>query len=116
LSLPKNEHGYDTLVTQLDELLNIIGENENHELIGLADTMSNLIQAYDEAHRKKTKNAGINALRYLMEEHNLHQSDLPQIASQGVMSEILNGKRDLNLRQIKLLAQYFYVNPSTFID
>ncbi len=30
---------------------------------------------------------------YLMEEHGLRQSDLPEIGSQGVVSEILNGKR-----------------------
>lgn len=51
-----------------------------------------------------------------MESHHLHQSDLPEIGSQGVISEILNGKRSLNLRQIKLLAKRFKVEASTFID
>lgn len=45
----------------------------------------------------------------------LKQSDLGHIASQGVMSEILNGKRKLNVRQIKLLAAQFGVDLSTFI-
>lgn len=48
--------------------------------------------------------------------HLLSQADLPEIASQGVLSEILNEKRSLNLRQIKLLSKRFGVSPSTFID
>lgn len=51
-----------------------------------------------------------------METHNLHQNDLPEIGSQGVVSEILNGKRELNVRKIKFLAKRFNVEPATFID
>jgi HTH-type transcriptional regulator/antitoxin HigA len=50
-----------------------------------------------------------------MSEHGLKQSDLTEIGSQGVVSEILNGKRELNTRQIKLLAKRFSVAPSLFI-
>jgi HTH-type transcriptional regulator/antitoxin HigA len=50
-----------------------------------------------------------------MEEHDLRQSDLPEIGSQGVVSEILSGKRELNVRQIKELAQRFQVSPAVFI-
>ena len=39
-----------------------------------------------------------------MEEHGLKLSDLHEIGSQGVISEILSGKRQLNVRQIKLLS------------
>jgi HTH-type transcriptional regulator/antitoxin HigA len=35
-----------------------------------------------------------------MEQHGLKQTDLREIGSQGVVSEILSGKRDLNVRQI----------------
>ena len=49
-----------------------------------------------------------------MEEHSLSQSDLPEIGSQGVVSEILNGKRKLNVRQIQGLAKRFQVSPATF--
>ena len=51
-----------------------------------------------------------------MQANHLKQSELPEIGSQGVVSEILRGKRVLNLRQIKLLAERFYVDPATFID
>jgi len=50
-----------------------------------------------------------------MEEHDLTQGDLPEISSQGVVSEILSGKRELNVRQIRALASRFQVSPAVFI-
>ena len=50
-----------------------------------------------------------------MEGHGLRQSDLPEIGSQGVVSEILNGKRELNVRQIRELAKLFNVSPAVFL-
>jgi HTH-type transcriptional regulator/antitoxin HigA len=113
---PKNEKEFNKLVGWLDELLNIVGDDESHHLIGLVDTISYLISSYEEEHNKPLKIKSISALHFLMEAHHLSQSDFSDIASQGVFSEILNGKRSLNLRQIKLLAKRFQVDPSTFID
>jgi transcriptional regulator with XRE-family HTH domain len=50
-----------------------------------------------------------------MEEHNLKQSDLPEVGSQGVVSEILSGKRKLNICKIKALSERFGVSPAVFI-
>ena len=49
-----------------------------------------------------------------MDERGMKQSDLADIGSQGVVSEILSGKRDLNVRQIGRLADIFHVSPATF--
>jgi HTH-type transcriptional regulator/antitoxin HigA len=51
-----------------------------------------------------------------MEEHGLSQSGLPEIGSQGVVSEILSGKRGLNVRQIARLAARFGVSPALFVQ
>jgi len=51
-----------------------------------------------------------------MEAHGLTQSDLPEIGSQGVVSEILSGERELNIRQIRRLAKRFGVSPAVFIE
>ncbi|OGT47958.1 MAG: hypothetical protein A3E82_01735 [Gammaproteobacteria bacterium RIFCSPHIGHO2_12_FULL_38_11] len=112
---PKNKKEFDELVLELDELLIIVGNNEKNHLMGLVDILSNIISAYEKEHFP-VNTKGIDALKYLMEAHNLHQADLSEIGSQGVISEILRGKRDLNLRQIKLLAKRFNLNPITFID
>lgn len=55
-------------------------------------------------------------LRYLMDEHSLRQSDLREIGSQGVVSEIIKGRRELNVRQIRAQAKHFGVSPAVFIS
>ncbi|SCW59193.1 hypothetical protein SAMN03159306_01965 [Pseudomonas sp. NFACC48-1] len=42
-------------------------------------------------------------------EHGMSQSDLPGVGTQSVVSEVLSGKRQLNLRQIRWLAERFGV-------
>ena len=113
---PQNNKEFNNLVSQLDELLEIVGNNEEHQLMGLVDTLSYLISSYEEQHFQEPKIKGVEALRFLISTNHLSQSDLSEVASQGVLSEILNGKRMLNLRQIKLLSKRFRVSPSTFID
>ena len=115
-AFPKNEKEFNKLVSYLDKLLDIVGDDENHPAIGLVDVISNLIASYEDQNYKEITGNSIDALKYLMESHNLKQSDLSKIVSQGVLSEILNGKRSLSLRHIKLLGKYFNVDPSTFID
>ncbi len=113
---PANEKEFNKLVSQLDELLDLVGGQENHKLIGLISTISTLISAYEQEHHPAPKITGVAALKLLMEQHSLRQADLSEIGSQGVVSEILQGKRELNLRQIKLLAKRFHVDMNTFID
>jgi len=55
-------------------------------------------------------------LAYLMELRNLKQTDLSkELGGQSVVSAILSGKRELNLKQIRALAKKLRVNPSVFI-
>ena len=51
LSKPANEEDYDALVEALDELLAIVGDDEDHPLASLASHMGDMLLAYDEAHR-----------------------------------------------------------------
>jgi HTH-type transcriptional regulator/antitoxin HigA len=73
------------------------------------------LNKHEEEHHPIPECSGADVFRFLMEEHGLTQSDLPEIGSQGVVSEILNGKRELNVRQIRALAARFHVSPAAFI-
>jgi HTH-type transcriptional regulator/antitoxin HigA len=111
----RNEREYNAAVKRLDELLDEIGSNEKHPLYSLLDTLATLIHAYEEEHYPIPDTTGADILRFLMDEHGLTQSNLPEVGSQGVVSEILNGKRELNLRQIRALAERFGVSPAVFL-
>lgn len=111
----RNEREYNAAVKRLNELLDEIGDNEKHPLYGLLDTLGMLIEIYEEEHYPIPDSTGAEVLRFLMEEHGLTQSDLPEVGSQGVVSEILNGKRELNVRQIRFLAEKFKVSSAVFL-
>lgn len=114
LSKPANEDDYDALVEALDELLGIVGDDEDHPLASLASHMGDLLEAYDEAHRPMPRGSGVDVLRYLMQEHGLSQTDLAEVGTQSVISEILSGKRQLNVRHIRALSERFGVPADVF--
>jgi len=106
---------YNRAIKRLNALLDEVGADETHPLFGLLDTLGILILAYEEQHYPLPHSGGAEMLKYLMEEHSVTQSDLPEIGSQGVVSEILSGKRQLNVRQIRALAKRFHVSPAVFL-
>lgn len=114
-SVPHNEKDYNNLVNLLDSLIDEVGNNESHPLSSLMETIGSLIETYEFQNYPDIEGDPINALKTLMEEHGLKQSDLPEIGSQGVVSEIISGKRQLNVRQLKLLSERFKVSPAVFI-
>lgn len=111
----RNEREYDRAVKRLNTLLDEVGTNERHPLYGLLDTLGTLIHAYEEEHFKEPEPTGPEMLRFFMDEHGLKQSDLPEVGSQRVVSEILKGKRELTAKQIRALASRFHVAPTAFL-
>jgi HTH-type transcriptional regulator / antitoxin HigA len=111
----RSDPEYDAAVTRLNALLDQVGDDSKNPRYRLIETLSVLIEAYDREHHSLPKASGIEVLRFLMEEHGLTQKDLLEIGSQGVVSEVLSGKRALNLGQIRALASRFGVQPGAFI-
>ncbi|MEM8723381.1 MAG: transcriptional regulator [Cyanobacteria bacterium P01_G01_bin.39] len=112
----KNESDYDAAVERLNALLDEVGDDENNPLYSMLGTLGIIIKAYDNENYRVPDCSGVEALIYLMEENSLSQSQIPEIGSQGVVSEVLNGKRKLNVRHIEALAKRFKVSPATFFD
>lgn len=114
-SVPHSEKEYNRLINILDDLIDEVGENESHPLASLAETLGSLVETYEAQNIPQIEGSPSEALRTLMAEHDLKQSDLHEIGSQGVISEILSGKRQFNVRQIKLLSKRFKVSPAVFM-
>ena len=115
ISTIHSKEQYDYSVKMLDELIDKVKENENLNIDSLIDTLGTLIKDYEDRNIPEPEGDPIGCLKYLMKEHNFKQSDLKEIGSQGVVSEIIKGKRQLNLRQIKSLSKRFNVSPAVFI-
>ncbi|NYJ15133.1 HTH-type transcriptional regulator/antitoxin HigA [Rhizobium leguminosarum] len=116
LAMPADEAEYDHLVEQLDEILAEVGDDEDHPLALLASRMGDLVEAYDEQNRPMLPVTGADALRYVMAERGLGQSELPEVGAQSVVSEILSGKRQINVRQARALSERFLIPASVFLS
>ncbi len=111
-----NEAEYHSLVESLDAILDAGGADEAHPLAGLAAMVGDLVSAWETAHDPMPPDTTTPASRlaFLMEQHGLRQADLPEIGNQAKVSEILAGKRKINLRQAKALSVRFGVPMETF--
>jgi HTH-type transcriptional regulator/antitoxin HigA len=87
------------------------GTPEGDEL----DILADLVEAYEQRHHPVPDTGGVGALRALLDGNDLTQSELPEVGNQSVVSQILSGRRQLNVRQIRALAARFNVPPSTFL-
>lgn len=112
----RNEQEYDAAVERLNALVDEVGDHPQDPRYRLIETLGVLIQAYDREHHSLPEASGVEVVRFLMEQHGLSQKDLPEIGSQGIVSEVLAGKRRLNVRQIHELAERFGVKPGAFLD
>ena len=116
--VPHNKNEYNELVAILNRLLDMGGRNEHHPLASLANIIGNNLEIYESSQSfpfKKSLSA-VAALKLIMQEHQLKQTDLTEIGSQSVVSAILNGKRKLNTRQIKGLSARFKLEPGFFLN
>ena len=111
-----SERNYKRRVQVMDELLNRIGANESHRLMPLLDLITKEVEIFEAKHHKLPEASPAMVLAHLMEEHNLKQADLAEeLGGQSIVSTILNGKRELNMRQVKALAKRFNVSAAVFL-
>lgn len=106
---------YRRMVGTLEILLDQARGDEKHPAMGLADVVGDLIADFEALQTPMPEASGVQALQFLMEQHQLTQADLPELGSQGVVSEILSGKREFNVRQVRALALRFSVSAATFV-
>lgn len=72
------------------------------------------VQLFDE--KAGALVTGLPALVILMNVHKLKNLDLVELlGSTSLVSQIVNGKRNLTIPQIKTLAKHFNVPPSVFL-
>ncbi len=113
----RNERDYERMQALMDELLNVVGDDEDHPLADLLDVIGMLVAQYEDENTPGLESAKpLDVLRFLIEQHGLKQTDLrKEIGTQGVVSEILCGNRRINARQAKALARRFGVSPAVFL-
>lgn len=75
-----------------------------------------LIEKYEDEHYPMDDVSPLDVLLHLMEANDLKQADLVNvIGSSGVVSELVNGKRQISKNQAQALGKFFYVDPKLFL-
>lgn len=114
LSRIHSKRQYDLVVRGMEYLADVVDDNPKHPLAGLLEILEVLVDDYDHIYHQIPPISSAELLRNLMAEHGLRQTDLSIIGSQGVVSEILAGKRRLNKRHASLLAKRFSLPEELF--
>ena len=106
---------YDRTVALMNNLLDIVGDDEDHALSGLLDLVSELVEDYDAEHFAIEALDPREVLRYLIETRGLKQADLADVVPQGNLSAILAGKRKISATLAGKLAKFFNISPAVFV-
>ncbi len=99
----------------LDQLVDIVGNDEKHPLVDVLHYVGNQIEVYEDEHFPIPDGKPADVLRFLMEQHDLKQSDLSDCMPPSRVSEILNGRREISKEIAKKLAKRFKVSVEVFI-
>ena len=129
LSSIANEASFILKITNAEEhekalslIEQLIEDYDKHQI--LIDLVAASIEQYENNadefvefnRRLSLLNSGVSALTVLMEQHQLKTTDFEhEIGGKSLVSMILNGKRDLNLKHIRRLAKRFGVPVQVFV-
>jgi HTH-type transcriptional regulator/antitoxin HigA len=74
-----------------------------------------LVYEYEQQQEPIPDIYGVELLKSLIEDNGLRQKDLVSIfKTESIVSDILNGKREITKRHIEELAEFFHVSPAVF--
>jgi HTH-type transcriptional regulator/antitoxin HigA len=110
-----SEEDCDLREEQLKQLIKLNKHKKDPQIAHLIRCIALTIEEYEKPEFPLEKASGIEVIQYLMAEHGLKESDLPEIGNQGLVSDVLTGKQALNLTMIKALAKRFGVTEQTFV-
>src|SRR5271166_2805203 len=123
--------GYGDLLSEIQPEV-VRGEEQNQTYIQWLETLTSrqvvspaeaklialltlLVEQYEERHYPVPEAGPLDIIRHLMEANNLRQKDLADVfGTESIVSDVLNGKRDLAKDHIRRLSTRFHVSPSVF--
>ncbi len=108
----KNEEEYQEALKSME----VVFDETEGDLADYAETLTILIEKYEESLTSFPEASGIEILKFMMDQNGIKQKDLAGIlGGKSTVSELLNGKRPFNLNHIRILAKKFNVKPATFV-
>ena len=100
----------------VEKLMDKGADNFSPEEHLLFDLLVTLIEDFEEKAYPMPKIQPHERIKYLLKERDLKHKDLlPVFNSEGVISDVLNGKRPISLKTARKLAEFFNTPTELFI-
>ena len=107
---------YAEMLAFVDECFERFGAQEQHPVFALVELVAARVRDYEaRVHPWPESSTPASRLAFLMDQHGLRQCDLPEVGAQSVVSDVLSGRRALNLRQTQALARRFAVTMEALV-
>ena len=121
LSLQDNE-AYEMALNMIENLMELVGEDHSRPENLLISLLAMAIKDYESADEEISEfinkavegEADIAVLRFIIDQHQLRLSDLPEIGHKSLVSKILSGERNLTRTHIDKLSKRFHLDPGLF--
>ena len=107
----KENEAYTEILYDLDRRSRTLTSAEKE----LAELLTLLIEDFEQRQYQLPRAKPLDVIRFLMDQHGLKQNDLVEVfGTPSIVSEVLNGKRELNKNHIRRLSERFHVSPELF--
>lgn len=117
-----DDEAYEAAIDMIEYLMDKVGEDTSKPENLLIVILSHAIAEYESrdkdivAFEKQAfkDNPDVAMLRFIIEQHNLTLSDLPEIGHKSLVSRIMSGERNLTKSHIDKLSKRFHLDPGLF--
>jgi len=112
----RTDKQYINYCNDLEKMTSKYSAKPAKQLLDVIDTITLLIERYDDDHAQMSDIDPIQLLRSLMNDNVIKQKDLAELlkVSKGHLSDILNYKKGLSKNVIRILSERFKVRQSAF--
>jgi len=109
----RTDADHEAALRRVEEIWNAApGSPEGDEL----DILATLIERYEEGRWPIPKASPLEVLKFMMEQNGRTQTDLANLfGSRSRASEVLNGRRELNLDQIRKLCREWHIPAAALL-
>lgn len=110
----RNDEDLTAALAEIERLWNAAPGTEDGDML---DALIALTTAYEDKHYAIPKASALEVLKFAMDSNGRTQADLGRLlGSRSRASEIMNGRRDLNLEQIRVLAREWHIPAAALVD
>jgi|SRR5215469_9574959 len=109
----KGEQQNQAFITKLEELTSKAQVTDAERK--LIELLTVLVEEFEDKYHPVPNAGPLDIIRHLMEVHELRQKDLVDVfGTESIVSDVLNGKRELTKEHIRRLSDRFGVSPAVF--